>query len=253
MPDLHPDLRDDPTGSLLTPARALTIGAHPDDAEFGAGGTLARWAAAGTVVTILVLTDGSKGTWDPDLDPADLAAARHREQQAAAAVLGAERVEFLGHPDGELEYSMALRGELCGWIRRLAPEVVLTHDPWQRYQLHPDHRVTGLAAVDGVVAARDHLFFPEQIDPGGLRAHRPAALLLWSPDEPNHWEDIAGTLDTKTGALLCHASQGATTMGAAQADAERRTAFATRVARRAAERGAAAGLSAAESFRRITP
>jgi len=253
VPDLHPDLSDRPCGDIPTPGRALAIGAHPDDAEFGAGGTLARWAAAGTRVTLLVVTDGSKGTWDPGIHPGDLIAGRQREQRAAAAVLGAAEVVFLDHVDGELEYSMPLRRELCGWIRRLTPDVLLTHDPWQRYQLHPDHRITGLTALDAVVAARDHLFFPEQIAGDGLRTHRPASLLLWSADDPDHREDIAATLDTKVEALLRHASQGTTTMGAAEIDEERRIAFATRIARKAAEQGAAAGLSAAESFRRITP
>jgi LmbE family N-acetylglucosaminyl deacetylase len=251
--DLHPDLRDASTAALTVPGSALTIGAHPDDAEFGAGGTLARWAEAGAEVTILVVTDGSKGTWDPDVDPDDLVATRKREQHEAAEVLGAARVVFLDHVDGELEYSMDLRAELCEWIRRIAPDVVLTHDPWRRYQLHPDHRVTGTAALDGVVAARDHLFFPDQMESEGLEAHRPGTILLWSADEPNHWEDISHTLDTKIAALLRHATQSTTTMGSAGSDTERRAAFAARVARRAAERGAPAGMPAAESFRRITP
>jgi hypothetical protein len=105
--------------------------------------------------------------------------------------------------------------------------------------------VAGWAVVDGVVAARDHLFFPEQ----GLEPHRPAALLLWSADEPNHWEDVAGTLGRKIAALEHHASQAETTMGGGAAG-ER---FAARVAERAADLGRPAGLSAAESFRRITP
>jgi LmbE family N-acetylglucosaminyl deacetylase len=249
---LHPELRDEPAAGLPVPERALAVGAHPDDIEFGAAGTLARWAAQGTHVTMLVVTDGSKGTWDRHADPSALAAARRAEQQAAAAVLGASDVVFLDHPDGELEYSMSLRGELCAWVRMVRPGIVLTHDPWQRYQLHPDHRVTGLAAVDGVVAARDPLFFPDQID-GGLEHHRPDAVLLWSADEPDHHEDVAGTLDLKVAALLCHSSQGGTTMGGADGDEAARREFAGRIAARAETAGAAAGLAAAEAFRRLTP
>ena len=156
-----------------TPDRALGIGAHPDDIEFGAGGTLARWAGAGCEVTMLVVTDGSKGTWDPTMDPHLLAAMRVDEQLEAARVLGAAHVVHLGHVDGELSYTMDLRAEICLQIRLTRPDVVLTHDPWKPYQLHPDHRTTGLAVVDGVVAARDHLFFPEQ----GVAAHRPQHLL----------------------------------------------------------------------------
>ena len=249
MSDLHPDLNDDAPPHLGPPESALAIGAHPDDAEFGAGGTLAAWAAAGTRVSLLVMTDGSKGSWDPDADPADLANRRAAEQHAAAKALGAVGVDFGGHVDGELEYSMGLRAQVCRHIRMLRPQVVLSHDPWQRYQLHPDHRVTGTAAVDGVVAARDRLFFPDQ----GLEPHRPAALLLWSADEPNHWEDVSGSLDQKVAALLCHASQGGTTMGGAHLGEAERKAFEARIRERTAETGRPVGMAAAESFRRITP
>ncbi|MCU0280440.1 MAG: PIG-L family deacetylase [Acidimicrobiia bacterium] len=252
MPGLHPDLTDAATGGLPAPRRALAVAAHPDDAEFGAGGTLAKWAAAGAEVTILVITDGAKGSWDPTASPGDLVAARRAEQEAAAAALGAAAVGFLDYPDGELEYSLALRGRVCEWVRRVRPDVVLGHDPWQRYQLHPDHRVAGLACVDGVVAARDHLFFPDQVA-AGLAAHRPGTLLLWSADEPNHWEDVSGTMEHKLAALLCHRSQGESTMGGAQDAEQARRDFEERLRRRAAAAGVAAGLAAAEAFRRITP
>ena len=234
---------------LPRPDRVLAVGAHPDDIEFGAGGTLARWAAAGTSVTMLIVTDGSKGSWDPDIDPADLAAIRATEQQAAAAVLGAGRVIHLDHVDGELEYTMKLRKVMCEHIRRVRPDVVISHDPWRRYQLHPDHRATGWAAMDGVIAARDHLFYPEQ----QLEPHRPEAVLLWSADEPDHYEDISNEFNTKIEALLCHSSQGTTTMGGAESAMDKREAFVDRLREWAADQGRAAGLEAAESFKRITP
>jgi LmbE family N-acetylglucosaminyl deacetylase len=249
MTDLHPDLRDRTPPPLDPPASALAIGAHPDDVEFGAGGTLAGWSAAGTRVTLLVVTDGSKGSWDPEADPAELVVQRTAEQHAAASALGAAEVLSGGHVDGELEHSMAFREQICRFIRTVRPEVVLSHDPWQRYQLHPDHRATGMGVIDGVVAARDHLFFPDQ----GLAPHRPAALLLWSADEPNHWEDISQTLDRKIAALLCHTSQSATTMGGAQNGEAARRAFEATLTHRASEAGAAANMRAAEAFRRITP
>jgi LmbE family N-acetylglucosaminyl deacetylase len=246
--DLYDDLREQPQ-PLATPDRALAIGAHPDDAEFGAGGTLARWIDAGAEVTILVVTDGSKGTWDPAVDPADLATVRQSEARSAAATLGGAATTFLGHPDGELEVTRELRRELCQWIRRIRPDVVLTHDPWQRYQLHPDHRAAGTSAVDAVVAARDPHFCSDD----GLDPHRPKTLLLWSADEPDHWEDVHATLDRKIAALLCHRSQGVTTMGGADQDQERREAFTTRVREWAATAGARSDLAAAEAFKRITP
>lgn len=234
---------------VLEPARVLAIGAHPDDIEFGCGGTLAKWAAAGAEVTMLVVTDGSKGTWDPSIDPADLVALRQTEQRRAADRLGASQVVMLGHPDGELEYSMDLRAELCLHIRRHRPDVLLSHDPWQRYQLHPDHRATGLGAVDGMVAARDHLFFPEQDAP----AHRPTAMLLWSADAPDHHEDITTTFSTKLGALLEHSSQSETTMAGAVSDTEGRQAFEARLRSRAAAAGVAIGVDLAEAFKRLRP
>jgi LmbE family N-acetylglucosaminyl deacetylase len=238
--------------ALDVPARAMTIGAHPDDAEFGAGGTLARWTAEGCEVLLLVVTDGSKGTWDHTLDPVDLVDMRREEQQRAAAVLGVTQTVMLDYPDGELEYTMELREQLCLWIRRFRPDVVLTHDPWRRYMLHPDHRVTGWAALDGVVAARDHLFFPDQLSEG-LAEHRPETVLLWAPDEPDHWEDVSGTVEQKVEALLCHSSQATTTMGNADSSADRRQDFAARIQAWAQDQGTAAGLDAAESFKMIRP
>ena len=238
--------------TLATPTQALTIGAHPDDAEFGAGGTLARWAADGCEITMLVVTDGSKGTWDPALTPEQLIESRRAEQRAAADELGAGKVVMLGAVDGELEPSPALRREFAGWIRKLRPDIVLTHDPWKRYMLHPDHRVTGFAVVDAVVAARDHLFFPDQLT-GGVEKHRPGALLLWAADEPDHFEDIADTFDRKLAALLHHSSQTQTTMGDALSSDVARRAFEDRIREWAAQQGEPAGLPLAESFKRLTP
>ena len=240
------------TSDLPVPRRALAVGAHPDDAEFGAGGTLAKWAAAGTEATLLVLTDGSKGSWDPSQSPSDLVRMRMKEQTDAAEALGIEGALNLSYVDGELEYTMKLRAEVCLWIRRLRPEVVLTHDPWRRYMLHPDHRATGWAAVDGVVAARDHLFFPEQLT-GGTSHHRPGALLLWAADEPDHYESVAGFVDRKVAALLSHSSQATTTMDSAGDSAEATEAFRREIDDRARTAGIEAGLSRAEAFKRITP
>ena len=159
---------------------------------------------------------------------------------------------MLGKVDGELEYSMQLRETLCWWIRKLRPNVVLTHDPWMRYLLHPDHRVTGIAASDGVVAARDHLFYPHQLTEG-LEKHRPEAILYWASDQPDHREDIAGFVDRKVAALLCHSSQTETTMDDAEVSATHRRRFAAKIAQGAAEAGAPVGLEAAEAFKLVVP
>jgi LmbE family N-acetylglucosaminyl deacetylase len=193
---------------LPLPGCALAVGAHPDDIEFGCGGTLAKWAAQGCRVVHLILTDGSKGTWDPGTAHEVLVARRADEARAAAAALGTREVLFLGRIDGELENGRTERAELSEIIRTVRPDVVLGHDPWRRYRLHPDHRHAGFIVTDAVVAARDPLFFPEQ----GLAPHRPLSLLLWEAEEPNHLESVQ-TADQKIAALLAHESQHQTTHG----------------------------------------
>ncbi|MDH3499037.1 MAG: PIG-L family deacetylase [Acidimicrobiia bacterium] len=252
MSDYRLSVEAEGPAQLPSPKRVLTIGAHPDDAEFGAGGTLAKWARAGCDVTMLIVTDGSKGTWDPDVDPQNLIAARRAEQRTAADAIGAGEVIHLDYVDGELEYTMGLRREMAHWIRRTRPDVVLAHDPWRRYMLHPDHRAAGWGAVDGLVAARDHLFFPEQLT-DGLSHHRPDCMLLWAADEPDHHEDITATIDAKIEALLCHSSQGTTTMDGADTTITARAQFAAKIRERAAVNAAGTGFSMAEAFKRIEP
>jgi LmbE family N-acetylglucosaminyl deacetylase len=235
------------TVDLPVPNRALAIGAHPDDIDFGCGGTLAKWATAGCAVTELVLTDGSKGSWDAAVDRASLIAVRQEEQRTAAAAVGAADVVFLGHVDGELGSGLAERAEVCRVIREVRPDVVLGHDPWKRYRLHPDHRHAGFLAVEGIVAARDPHFFPDQ----GVAPHRPACLLLWEADEVDHVEDIEEVVAAKLTALLAHRSQWESTMGIDADRAAEEQAFETRIRGRAAEAGAPAGLPFAEAFKRI--
>ena len=237
--------------NLPTPAVALAIGAHPDDVEFGCGATLAKWSAAGVVVHHLICTDGSKGSWDPAADTAALVVARQAEQRAAAKALGVTgRCVFLGWPDGELESGLRQRWEVAYWIRELRPTVVLGHDPWRRYRLHPDHRHAGLLAVEGVVAARDPHFFPEQ----ALPHHRPDALLLFEADEPDHVEDVGGFAEAKLAGLHAHTSQLLSTMhidhGADPGEvARQRQAFDDRTLARLAEHGADAGVAQGERFK----
>lgn len=236
------------TRDLDTPACALAVGAHPDDIEFGCGATLAKWAAAGCAIHHLVLTDGAKGTWDPDADPAALVAQRQDEQRRAAEILGGGDVGFLGWPDGGLRNGVREQWEVCRWIRLVRPDVVLGHDPWRRYRLHPDHRYAGFLLTDAVVAARDPLFFDDQ----DVAPHRPSAILLWEADEVNHVEDVAGFEQRKIDALLAHRSQHRNTMGIDPGEERARTtAFAERVRRQLADHAAVAGLVAAEAFHLI--
>jgi LmbE family N-acetylglucosaminyl deacetylase len=227
----------------------LVIAAHPDDAEFQCGSTLAKWAAAGTIVHHLVCTDGSKGTWDPDADQLRLVETRKSEQRAAAARLGATgQVVFLDQIDGELTSDLITRSAVAKVIRELKPQVVLGHDPWKRYRLHPDHRHAGLLAIEGVVAARDPFFFPEH----GLQPHRPEILLLFEADEPDHAEDVAGWGATKAAALLEHKSQFLTTHKIDDPQDETQIkAFNKRVEEDLAAAGKLSGMKSAELFKAI--
>jgi LmbE family N-acetylglucosaminyl deacetylase len=255
---------------LPVPARALAIGAHPDDIEFGCGATLAKWAAAGCQIHQLVLTDGSKGSWDPDADLERLVADRMQECRTAAQLLAGDRtpsendlraadgprtppsVAFLGRIDGELGNGADERRAVTAFIREVRPDVLLGHDPWRRYRLHPDHRAAGFLTLDALVAARDPHFFPEQ----DLAPHRPRALLLWEADLPNHVERAAGYEGVKIEALLCHHSQAETTLGFdASADdatlALGREQFGAQVRRQMAEHGALADVASGEAFHRM--
>lgn len=232
------------------PASALAIGAHPDDVEFGAGGTLATWSDAGCVVHHLVCTDGSKGTWDAAADTAALVARRQEEQREAARRLAGDRageVIFLGRVDGELTNDVATRSEIVRAIRRLRPEVVLTHDPWKRYRLHPDHRHAGELVCDAIVGARDPHFFTDI----GLPPFRPASLLLFEADEPNHAEDVTAGVERKLDALLAHESQFESTMHARADDPAGIAAFRERITSRLAELGRPHHMAYAEVFARL--
>ena len=234
---------------LPVPRRALAIAAHPDDVEFQCGATLAKWAAAGCETHHLICTDGSKGSWDPHADTATLVATRVLEQRAAADALGSRgEVRFLGAIDGELEHTRAHVGAIARVIRELRPDVVLAHDPWRRWRLHPDHRVAGFLACDAVVAARDPHFFPEH----ELVHHRPSALLLFECEEPDHVEDVTGHEAAKVAALLAHVSQFESTMYiAGDDDASGRDAFATRIREELAGHGRLVGVASGEAFKRV--
>lgn len=191
------------------PRAVLAVGAHPDDIEFGAGATLARWAEAGTAVHLCVLTDGAKGTWDPEADPAELVATRAREATNAAAALGAASITLLDEVDGELVDTLETRAQVCALIRRVKPDIVLGHDPWKQYRVHPDHEQAGRITLGAVVAARDPHYFGEQ----RLEPARPESLWLFEPQRIDHRAPVADHLALKLRALLEHRSQWRSTMG----------------------------------------
>ena len=220
------------------PQRAMVIAVHPDDPEFGGGGTIAKWARAGREVTYVLITSGDKGSHDRALRPEDVAATREREQRAAAAVLGVKDVVFLRHADGVVENNLALRRELMAVVREREPHVVMTIDPWRRYQLHPDHRACGWAALDAVWAAREWNIFPEQIRAGREPWRVKEVYLFWT-DHADHWEDVGETVEQRIQSLAAHASQTGSRM-------ER---IRERILAGCRETGAAAGCRYAESFK----
>ena len=238
------------TVDVAVPARALAIGAHPDDIEFGCGATLVKWADAGCEVSLLVCTDGSKGTWDADADIAALVARRQQEQAESARRLGARgEVRFLGELDGELEVTMALRSRMAKVIRELRPDVVLGHDPFTRWRLHPDHRAAGFLCMDALVAARDAHFFPEH----GVPNHRPAELLLFECEDPDHVEQVAeAQIEAKVSALLAHESQYVSTHRIdPEDDGTGKAEFRASVFEKCRAAGRRAGLTYGEAFKRV--
>ena len=183
----------------------------------------------------------------PRVHIAVLIASRQVEQRNAATALGATgTVSFLGYIDGELEHSKEAIDRIALAIRTIKPDVVLSHDPWKRYRLHPDHRNTGLNVCDAIVAARDPHFLKHHMTNHGVVHHRPDALLLWEADEPNHFEDISAFVDAKFNALERHESQFESTMKATDEDGME--VFRQRMRTRISDLGAPHGVAAAEIF-----
>ena len=230
------------------PDTAMVIFAHPDDAEIGSGGVVAKWVAAGCEVAYVLCTNGDAGTADRSLTPAGLATRRADEQRAAADFMGVEHVVMLGYRDGELEDTRELLGDVVRAIRRYRPHTVFVHDPYRMKGFqHRDHRKAGIATTDAVYPyARDHLHFPEQITREGLEPHRVRELWYWGMDEPDVIVDVTESIDRQIAALVRHESQvpgfsvpPGETLGA-------------RVKRHAAELAAGYGFAYGAVFRRLT-
>ena len=196
----------------MEPDRAMVIVAHPDDAEFLAAGTVALWTKGGTAVTFVIVTNGDKGSDDPDMTSERLVVVRRGEQERAAESLGVKRVLFLDYEDGMLEPTLELRRDLARVIRMHQPHTVVTFDPTSRfisenYPNHPDHRATGDATIDAVFpSARDRLTFPELLA-DGLEPHKVKELWLGPSICTNHWTDIESVIGQKIAALRHHESQ----------------------------------------------
>jgi LmbE family N-acetylglucosaminyl deacetylase len=222
--------------------RVLVITAHPDDSEFGAGGTVAKLVKDGREVAYCIVTSGNKGSGDRAMTPERLAVIRAEEQRNAARVLGVERVVFLGHPDGEVEDTREVRRDVAREIRRFRADLVICQNPMRTYNLgasHRDHRIVAGVVLDCVYPlARDHLAFPELLPEFEPHKVREVYVMQWR--EPQLVNDITDVMDLKIKALACHASQF-TDFAAVEA----------RVRQRAKELGATQGYAYAETFDRV--
>ena len=220
--------------------------AHADDAEFGAAGTIAKWARGeGKDVYYVVATNGNKGSGDPSMTQEKLAKIRQEEQLAACEVLGVKDVVFLGYPDGELVPSLQLRRDLTREIRRFKPDIALCPDPTtyyfgNQYVNHPDHRAIGEAALGAIFpSARDRLTFAELLA-NGFEPHKVKELYLTLNNTPDTWVDISDFIEIKLAALREHKSQ----MGD-MVEVEKR------IRERAETAAAGQGMKYAETFKRM--
>lgn len=201
------------SNNTLKPKVVLGVAAHPDDLDFGASGSMSKWAKEGADVYYLILTDGSKGSDDPKITSEELVKIRQNEQRKAAEAVGAKDVFFLSYPDAYLEVTMDLKKDICRVIRKIKPDVVVTSDPTMIYNSergfinHSDHRAAGQATIDSVFPmARDRLTFPELVKEG-LEPHRVPTLLLSAFGGGNYFVDITSTIENKMNALAAHDSQ----------------------------------------------
>ncbi len=194
------------------PRSVLVVVAHPDDAEFMAAGTLAKWAREGKEVNYVVCTAGDKGTSDPNLSPSVLAEIRRKEQREACNRVGANELVFLGYEDGVLQNTLQLRRDVVRMIRRFRPDVVVCQDPTSRwsaqgYLNHADHRAAGDATLDAVYpSARDPHVFPDLLAEG-LEPHKVREVYVGGTNQPDVWIDVSETIDAKIDALRAHESQ----------------------------------------------
>jgi LmbE family N-acetylglucosaminyl deacetylase len=193
-------------------ARALVVTAHPDDVDFGAGGTVATLVRAGVAVTYCIVTDGDAGGFDPSVPRSEIPGIRRAEQRAAAAILGVTDVRFLGYKDGELTVSHDLRRDITRVIRQVQPQRVLTMSPvrnWDRIGAsHPDHMAAAEATVQAIYPdARNQFAHPALMNDEGLGEWVVPELWMFGSPTPNTYVDVTDQLPLKLAALRAHVSQ----------------------------------------------
>ena len=194
-------------------SRVLVVTAHPDDVDFGAGGTIAQWTAKGIEVSYCIATNGDQGGEDPDLPRDQMPVIRQKEQRDAGKILGVTDIEFLNYRDGWLEPTIELRKKIVKAIRRVKPDRMIIQSPernWDRLGAsHPDHMAAGEAAIQAVYPdARNRFAFMDLLDEG-LEPWRVKEVWVTSMITPNHYVDITDTFPKKMAALHAHVSQTA--------------------------------------------
>ena len=190
----------------MSALKMIVITAHPDD-EISSAGTIAKFTQAGHEAVLVVATNGDKGTHDRTITPKRISNIRQQEMEEAAAVLGIRKVIWLGYSDGTLEVSQSLKERVFRTIRQERADILLTFDPWKRWDLHSDHRTIGLAATEAAYLANGCWYYPEHLAEG-IEPHETREIYLFSSDEPNYQVDVQATFDLKMRAAGCHRSQG---------------------------------------------
>lgn len=225
--------------------KILVVVAHPDDAEAFCGGTLARLAKAGNRITLVICTNGDRGSHDSRVRPTELVSLRRQEQEQARQVLGIEELIWLGYRDGELAQMTDLREQVIRVIRQSQPNVILTFDPWKHYEFHPDHRAVGFVVSDARMLADLPWVCPE-VTLEGLAPWHAEELYLFAPEQPNYWVDISETIELKVKSRLTHHSQN--DFIHCEADSQ---AFAEQIRSWARAAGNSIGLIYAEAFHKV--
>lgn len=185
----------------------MWVVAHPDDAEFSSSGTITKLSREGKRIVLIQVTSGDRGTTDRSQTPEKLGATREKEQLEAARREGIDEVVFLRQGDGHIVPDIDLREKIVKQIRIHKPDVVITHDPFRPYAMHPDHRGVGQATHDSVYpTARDHLYFPDHLAEG-IQPHKTAEIWYFGSEAPDVFVDITDTFENKIEALKAHVSQ----------------------------------------------
>lgn len=193
--------------------RILVVMAHPDDCDFGAGGTIAKWTAQGISVSYCIITNGDQGGEESDVPIEEMAKVRQEEQREAGKALGVTDITFLNHRDGWLVPTIELRKEIVREIRKSKPDRMVIQSPERNYERifasHPDHLAAGEVAIQAVYPDARNPYAFTDLKAAGFEPWRVKEVWITSSPTPNHFIDITETFPKKIAALKAHVSQTA--------------------------------------------